>query len=222
MTCTIYILTPDNDIYFVKYDEEKSFEKVYQSDHFAPFLTHESFHYYMQNNWKNYDRPNEQLDDDGMQLFVKQYEILDSISEAIKNSSNKEELKNYARQYVDVMEKRIKNNEGYVMSELAHETAEGTAQYLSIKAANVIGYDLGVMYFDNVKNVPFSDVFNQINAGNLGVEFLANRMPYETGAQLCLLFDELQIPNWQDKLNSQTLENPIYLYDILKEYVETL
>ena len=65
MTCTIYILTPDNDIYFVKYDEEKSFEKVYQSDHFAPFLTHESFHYYMQNNWKNYDRPNEQLDDDG-------------------------------------------------------------------------------------------------------------------------------------------------------------
>ena len=44
-------------------------------------------------------------------------------------------------------------------------------------------------------------------------------MPYQTGALLCFLFDELEIPNWQEKLNSQTLDNPIYLYDILKEYV---
>ena len=212
----------DNDIYFVKYDTETSFEKVNQSSHFASFLTHESFHYYMQNNWKEYNRPNEKLDNDGMQLFLKQYEILDHISEEIENGSNKEKLNDYAKQYVDVVAKRIENNKKYVISELAHETAEGTAQYLSIKAADAVGYDLGVMYFDNVKNVPFSDVFKEIDAGNIGVEFLADRMPYETGSQLCLLFDALQIPNWQDRLNSQTSENPIYLYDILREYVETL
>lgn len=209
----------DNDVYFVKYDTETSFEKINQSAHFAPFLTHESFHYYMQNNWKLYDRPNTALDDEGIQLFKKQYELLDLISEAIRSDAEKETLIDYAKQYVDVVSKRIKNNEDYVLDELAHETAEGTAQYLSIKAADIVGYDFGVMYFDNVASVPFSDVFKQIEAGNLGMEFLANRMPYETGAQLCLLFDELEIPDWQGKLNAQTLEQPVYLYDVLKDYV---
>lgn len=78
------------------------------------------------------------------------------------------------------------------------------------------------MYFDNVTNVPLSDIFKQIDAGNFSVNYLYDQMTYQTGALLCFLFDELEIPNWQDKLNSQTLENPIYLYDILKEYVETL
>lgn len=209
----------NNDVYFIKYDMETSFEKINQSSHFAPFLVHESFHYYMQNNWKQYDRSYTGLNEEGMQLFENQYEILDLISEGIRSGSSKESLISYAKQYVDVVSKRIENNEQYVLSELAHETAEGTAQYLSIKAANVVGYDFGVMYFDNVTNVPFSDVFNQIESGNLDIEFLANRMPYETGAQLCLLFDELKIPNWKEKLNAQTLDEPVYLYDILKDYI---
>lgn len=212
----------DNDIYYIKYDTETSFEKKNQSSHFAPFLTHESFHYYMQNSWQQYERPNVGLDAEGMQLFEDQYEILELISEEIRAGANKERLIEHAKQYVDVVSKRIKNNEQYVLSELAHETAEGTAQYLSIKAANVVGYDFGVMYFDNVTNVPFTDVFKQIEAGNMGMEYLANRMPYETGAQLCLLFDVLQIPNWQERLNAQTLDNPIYLYDVLKDYIAGL
>ncbi len=211
-----------NDVYFIKYDAETSFEKINQSEHFAPFLTHESFHYYMQNNWRQYDRPNTELDNEGLQLFKNQYELLDLISEEIRSGSSKERLINYTKQYVDIVSRRIENNEEYVLSELAHETAEGTAQYLSIKAADIVGYDFGIMYFDNVTNVPFADVFKQIEVGNLGVEFLANRMPYETGAQLCLLFDELQIPNWQEKLNAQTLDKPIGLYDVLKDYIDGL
>lgn len=209
----------DNEVYFIKYDTETSFEKGNQSSHFAPFLVHESFHYYMQNNWQPYNRPNTRLNEEGMQLFEKQYELLDLISEGIRSESSKETLLDYAKQYVDVVSKRLENNEQYVLSELAHETAEGSAQYLSIQAARVVGYDFGVMYFDNVTNVPFADVFKQIEAGNLSIEFLANRMPYETGAQLCLLFDALQIPDWQEKLNAQTLDHPIYLYDVLKDYV---
>lgn len=212
----------NNEVYFVKYDAETSFEKVNQSDHFAPFLTHESFHYYMQNDWKQYDRPHTELDDEGMQLFEQQYELLDLISEELRSGASKEVLIDYAKQYVAAVAKRIENNEKYVLDELAHETTEGTAQYLSIKAAEVVGYDFGVMYFDNVKNVPFVDVFRQIEAGNLGVEFLANRMPYETGAQLCLLLDELQVPNWQGKLNEQTIEKSIYLYEVLKDYIDSL
>lgn len=209
----------DNDVYFIKYDNETSFEMKNQSSHFTPLLVHESFHYYMQNDWKQYARPNNKLNDEGMELFKKQYVILDQISNAINSNVDKKILINYAQQYVEIVSKRIKNNEQYVLLELAHETAEGSAQYLSIKAAKIVGYDLDVMYFDNVTNVPFSDVFNQIQAGNLGLEFLANRMPYETGAQLCQLFDALNIPNWQEKLNNQTIDKPVYLYDILKEYL---
>lgn len=211
-----------NEVYYIKYDTETSFEKINQSEHFGPFLAHEAFHYYMQNHWKPYNRPNTKLDDEGMQLFLKQYELLDLVSEEIQAGSDKETLLRYAKEYVDIVSQRLENNESYVLSELAHETAEGTAQYLSIKAADIVGYDFGVMYFDNVKNVPFADVFKQIEAGNLSIEFLANRMPYETGAQLCILFDTLQIPNWQEKLNTQTLDQPIYLYDVLKDYVESL
>lgn len=38
-----------NNVYYVKYDNKKSFEMQNTSSHFAPFLAHESFHYYMQN-----------------------------------------------------------------------------------------------------------------------------------------------------------------------------
>ena len=113
-------------------------------------------------------------------------------------------------------------NKKYVLAELSKETAEGTAQYLTIKTSKLIGYNYGIMYFDNVQNVPFLDVFTQLDAGKLNDSFLYDRMPYQTGSQLCLLFDELNIPNWQEKLNGQTLENPINLYDILKEYLINL
>ena len=65
------------------------------------------------------------------------------------------------------LDERIASNPEYITSELIKERDEGTATYVSIKASRLVGYDYGVMYFDNVKDVPFCDVFSQINAGNL-------------------------------------------------------
>lgn len=48
-----------------------------------------------------------------------------------------------------------------------------------------------------------------------------DRIPYETGALLCLRMDELNIPDWQQKLNNQTSENPVTLYSIIDDFIHT-
>lgn len=208
-----------NDVYFMKYSDQESFEKPNASLHFTPFLAHEAFHYYMQNEWKILERPENGLTDRDITLLKEQYQLLDDINAELQSQKSHEKLISCAKQYIDVVSKRIESNREYVLSELSHETAEGTAQYLTIKASKLVGYDYGIMYFDNVKNVPMSDVFDQIDAGNISLDYLYNQMPYQIGASLCFLFDELDIPDWQQKLNSQTLEQPINLYDILKDYL---
>lgn len=208
-----------NDVYFVKYDENESFEAPNTSSHFAPFLAHESFHYYMQNNWELPKRPETELSSSDIDLIKEEYQILDNINTELHAAKNHDTLLAYAKQYADIMEKRMATNKEYVLAESSMETAEGSAQYLTIKTSKLIGYDYGIMYFDNVKNVPLSDILNQIDVGNFPVSYLYSQMTYQTGALLCQLFDELNIPNWQETLNSQTLEHPIYLYDILKEYL---
>jgi hypothetical protein len=102
------------------------------------------------------------------------------------------------------------------------ETAEGAATYVGIKASKLVNYDYGVMYFDNTKDVSFKDVFKNIDNGSVKRTFLSTRGPYETGAELCLLMDNLNISNWQENLNEQTVDNPIYLYNIIKEFVDSV
>lgn len=208
----------ENDVYYVKYDNKKSLEQLNTSSHFAPFLVHEAFHYYMQNEWKIVETPQSTLSGDDIALLKEQYRILDEINTELQSQKSQEKLISYAKQYLDAATKRLENNREYVLSEFSRETAEGTAQYLTIKASRAVGYDYGIMYFDNVTNVPLSDVFSQIDAGNFSVDYLYDQMPYQTGALLCLLFDELDIPDWQKKLNTQTLDQPINLYDILQDH----
>ena len=76
------------------------------------------------------------------------------------------------------------------------------------------------MYFDNAKNVSLSEVMPNVEEGALDKSFLADRMPYETGALLCLLMDAIDVPNWQESLNNQTQNNPVTLYSILREFCE--
>lgn len=56
--------------------------------------------------------------------------------------------------------------------------------YVGIKASAIVGYDCGVMYFDNVKNVPFSEIEPNVEAGHCAKSGLADRIPYEMGGLL--------------------------------------
>lgn len=209
-------------IYYVTYSKSASLKQPYTSEHFITFLSHESFHYYMQNKWKIEEGADTgALSSSDRQLMRQEYEVLEKIHQyLLQGDSSPDKLRGYALQYLAIMDKRIAANAAYTTGELSKETAEGTATYVSIKASKFVGYDYGVMYFDNVKDVPFSDVFPQIDKGKVKAAFLYSRMPYETGALLCQMMDALNIPGWQEELNRQTLDSPQTLYSVLKAHIK--
>lgn len=123
-----------------------------------------------------------------------EYHILNSMqSQLILENPDKNALEQAVRDYVDIMDKRLAVNNEYVQQELEIETDEGTANYVGIQ---------------------------QYQAGNIDKSSLANRVPYETVALLCLVMDEIGVDDWQDSLNSQTKDNYVTLYSILKEWVD--
>jgi hypothetical protein len=214
----------NNNVYYVKYNKKESIDAKYSSKHFIAFLSHEAFHYYIQNEWNDVNEPIiEDLNNDTLEIMKKEYEILNKIQkELATETSDKTNLLEDAKCYTSVINEMIKLNPNLMQSLLMKETVEGTATYIGIKASNIVNYDFGVMYFDNVKNVAFDDVFKQIDMGKIDNSFLINRAPYEVGSEISLLLDQLEVPNWQETLNTQTKDSPQTLYSILKNYVDNL
>lgn len=167
-----------NEVYYVKYDEETAVNTDWTSDHFVTFLSHEAFHYYMQDNWSEGSRISaDSLTDEDLALLEDEYHILNSMqSQLISGNPDKNTLEQAARDYVDIMDKRLAANNEYVQQELEIETDEETATYVGIQASRRVGYDFGVMYFTNQKNVPFDDIIAQYQAGNIDKSYLANRV----------------------------------------------
>ena len=176
----------------------------------------------MQDNWPDGGRfSTEGLTEADVALLGEEYEVLAQIqAQLISGAPDWQTLREAAAEYVRIMDLRLAANEAYVASELEMETIEGTATYVGVQASRRVGYDLGIMYFTNQKDVPFTDIMVQYEAGNIDRSYLADRIPYETGGLLCLLTDELGVPDWQAALNAQTREDPVTLYSIIKGRVE--
>ncbi len=147
--------------------------------------------------------------------------MLNNIQTALlEGHSGRETFLPYAKDYVTIVQQRLENNPDYVKKELDRETIEGTATYVGIKASRNVGYDYGVMYFDNIKDVPFSTLETIIETGSYSKNFLAERIPYETGVLLCLLMDQLEIPDWQEILNSQMPQEQTTLFTVIQTFLE--
>ncbi|MDO4553317.1 MAG: hypothetical protein Q4C22_07245, partial [Bacillota bacterium] len=198
------------DVYFLKYTHE-ALDAQYSSEHFITFLTHEAFHYYMQNHWETNDggdlSPQELIDSltsRDFDLMEQSFASLSDIqAELQRENPDRSFLLQSAQAYIQATEQRIAANPTFMEVELSRETAEGTAQYACIAASRLAGYDYGVMYYDNRQNVPFSEVVPLYREG-VGAESFWFQIPYSTGAQLCFLLDALEAPQWQEALNSQT------------------
>ena len=209
-----------SDVYFTKYTKAESIEPQYSSEHYITFLYHEAFHYYMQNNWADGGRFSGELSEEDIDLLASEYDVLAKIqTELVQEHPSEDSLLLFAQEYSAIMEQRIITNPQYLQAELTMETAEGTAQYVGIKASKIVGYDYGVMYFDNTKDVSFSEVIPMLKAGGIDKSFLADRMPYETGALLCELLEALHVENWQEHLNAQTADTPVTLYSEIHEFL---
>lgn len=211
-----------NDVFYTKYNEEEGINKPFASTHYITFLTHEAFHYYMQQPWADGSTySTDQMSQTDMELLYKEYDVLTKIQTAVvENVTDKNIFLEYAKEYVKIASERLEENPEYMKEEMERETTEGTATYVGIKASKLVGYDFGVMYFDNIKDVPLSDLKVTVESGSYDKRQLADRIPYETGALLCILMDKIEIPDWQERLNAQTKENQITLYSIIQEFVQ--
>ncbi len=203
-----------NDVYFIRYDRENSLEAERSTSHFINMLTHEAFHYYMQGNWTEGSRINEELlRDEDMPLLAKKYDLLAEIqAEVSSDAPDKEKLTDIARRYYDNETDRIKANPELMKEELGMELGEGTATYVGNKACDVVGYQTGQM--------TYSKVMELYDSGLVSKGQLLASLPYHTGSDLCLMFDELGIEWWQTRLNAQTKNEPETLYDIIGDFLE--
>lgn len=207
-----------NEVYYLKFDSA-SFTKQYSSKHFATFLYHESFHYYMQNHWRGGSRFSGNLSEMDENLLEQKLRLLDDARNLMdERVLDRHKLTEIAQDILKVEKQREKENPKYVVKERMFETVEGTATYVGILASRAVEYDFGPMYFDNTKNADFSSVIPFYKSGKLEEGFLRDRLPYETGAELALILHSLAPEdNWQQYLNEQNLREQRTLIDALEQ-----
>lgn len=212
-----------SDVYFVRYDES-SLSKNYDSYHFTTLLAHESFHYFMQENWTGPSRfETEGLTDTDLNLLEAEYAVFDSMMDELASpSASKQAMISLVDNYLSAVDARIVNNAAYMKEELAAETIEGTATYVGAKASEFAGYNFKVMWFADsngeATELSFASLVPLMREGTLDKSTITTDWTYQSGALLCQVMDYLEAPNWQQKLNSQTGDKPLTLYDILKDF----
>lgn len=210
-----------SSVYFLRYNND-SFNKEYDSGHFSTMLAHERFHYEMQNNWKGTSRPDtEVLTSSDLNLLSSQYYVLDGFADLHDSGeANKEELTRLVSEYIAITEQRKAANPEYLIQEQQAETIEGTATYVGVKASKAVGYPFDIMKTSKDGEeaaASFSMASSLIANGSLPSSTIGTDFVYQSGALLCWVLDALEVSNWQERLNAQTAENPITLYDLLKE-----
>lgn len=211
-----YKILGKENIFYIKYDED-SVDKKFSSYHFLPFLSHEALHYYMQKDWDNLTFRGYAYNEKELELLDKEYKVLSKIKNAIENKAENDELLTLGNEYLKVMDERFeKTDKEKIDSEIFEETMEGAANYVSIKASKIIGYDYGILYFDNTKDVDFADIVPTLKKGEVDQSILGEKIVYESGALLCKYLDAIGDKNWQEKLNSKG-KTDISLYSIIKE-----
>ena len=215
-----------NEIYFTRYDDSSINGGPCSSQHYITFLSHEAFHYYTQKEWDAGGRFNtDVLTERDLNLLEEEYEILEDIQHELKNFNKPERnrLMDLAQKYVEIVEKRKAATPDYVNDELKAETSEGTANYVGIKASEIVGYDYGIMRYTedgaSAVDIPFDVIIPVIKEGKMSASTIASQWVYQTGALLCMLLDELDVPMWKERLNTQTVSEPITLYSLISEYV---
>lgn len=151
------------------------------------------------------------------ELLEKEYVLLDEIwTQMRKRIRDKEALYDLAEEYVAAAKALEAEDPELAAHYAERETVEGSAEYVGIQASRIVGYDYGVMYFTNQTDVPFSTVVPNVEAGLVSRDFVADSIPYRTGATLCQLMDAMELTDWQERLNSR---EEATLLSVLESYL---
>lgn len=102
-----------NPVYFIRYDAGSVGEK-WSNLHFATYLAHESFHYYMQENWPDGARFSaDALTDEDLSLLAQEYQTLAEIQDQLLSGKpDQGRLREYAAEYVGIMDRRLRQPDG--------------------------------------------------------------------------------------------------------------
>lgn len=217
----VYNILGEDNVFYVKTDED-SLAPKFSSKRFVPFLAHEAFHYYMQQNWTDLTFRGMSYSDSEIALLDEEYKILDKIKDEVeKETSDKDSLDSNLKEYVSIMKKRKENTDKEKLkAELFEETIEGTAQYVGIKSAQSIDYDLGILYFTNTNKVKFSEIVPTIKEGKVDQSIIGSHIVYDSGALLCFAMDKLDFPDWQQTLIEKNNNNVYTINDLIEDHYD--
>lgn len=217
----VYNILGEDNVFYMKTDED-SLAPKFNSKRFVPFLAHEAFHYYMQQNWTDLTFRGMSYSDSEIALLDEEYKILDKIKDEVeKETSDKDLLDSNLKEYVSIMKKRKENTDKEKLkAELSEETIEGTAQYVGIKSAQSIDYDLGILYFTNTNKVKFSEIVPTIKDGKVDQSIIGSHIVYDSGALLCFAMDKLDFPDWQQTIIEKN-DNDVYtINDLIEDHYD--
>lgn len=220
-----------NKVFYLRYEKDKNIaDGDYDSSHFITFLAHEAFHNQVQTSWGNEVLggrfSTESLTDKDKELLATRYDILQIIQEEVwKETPNFELLKQNIKKYIVESEKLKKSNIAYFKDETMAETFEGTANYVSAKASKAANYKYNVTCFSDskgqkIEHITFNELMPLIQDGQMDISSISSDWIYSSGGLWCEVLNKLGNTTWQAKLNNQTSENPVTLYDLIKETID--
>lgn len=134
-------------------------------------------------------------------------------------------LKANVKKYIVESEKLKKSNPAYFKDETMAETFEGTTTYVSAKAAKAANYKYNVTCFSDskgqkIEHIPFNELMPFIQNGQMDISSIPSNWIYSSGGLWCEVLNKLGNTTWQTQLNNQTSENPVTLYDLIKETID--
>lgn len=205
----------NNDIFYIRYDNGR-FDRE-DDGYIISFIAHEAFHYYMQKNWTlTYKVPEIPISDQGAQTLATMYTLNGEMQTNIVENGSNDALIDIVYQYNEQYQSLKNSDPEYASYFASQELNEGTAQFVGYSAnldlerqsilfpnptKKGIGYFLGDYSID-IRQAP-------------DPVFYTRSFPYHTGKLLCLVLDKVGPSDWQAQLNTQSIESPIFLQDIL-------
>lgn len=210
-----------NDAFYVKLSGESVSTKE-PSGRFIYLLTHESLHSYMQGNWPRGGQFVEGLRKQDMHLIYEQIDQLDIMQRQIESGQpDNQALQNALQAFVTCADNLKKTSPQYAKLAETKYTDEGTAEYVGIRAEQLVGEIQPHVLENGNEGVEFAQVGKWLKDGSLGGDFLMGRnYPYGVGALLCQVFDQLGETGWQERLNAQTTARPVTVVDIARDLVQ--
>ncbi len=218
-----------NEAFFLRYEDANFKHEADDSFHFMVHLNHEAFHNLVQSHWTEEDSSiggrffTESLTEGDYDNLDGIFSVMEKIQTELSNEKPDQEiLLTYINEYLTACEKLKQSNPDFFNDYINEETFEGTATYIGLATAKAIGYhflagSVAASNGEHTDHYPLDQVIPMILSGAMSDSTLSSHWPYQTGALLCQVLDEMGNKTWQQQLNEQSHDQILTLHALIKE-----